>query len=463
MSQRSCLGIVLAAGKGQRFLSHQPKVMHALAGQPMVGYVMDAAVSAGASKIAFVHGPEMSDLVSYANETGNKIIGKRNISFFEQRDRLGTAHAVLAARSAWKKGIDDILILFGDTPLIRSETLINIRKELAGGAHVVVLGFHASNPRHYGRLIRDKDQNLIEIREYRDASQSEREITFCNSGIMALSGAHALSLLESVDSDNAQSEFYLSDLPLLAHQKQLRIAVVECSEEDGTGINNRAELAYVESLMQNRLRNEALAKGVTMIAPETVFLSYDTLLESDVLIEPYVVLGPGVSVARGTIIRSFCEITGGKIAENVNIGPFSHLRPGVTLDQDATIGNFVELKDAKIASGVQIKHLSYVGNATVGDGVNIGAGVITCNYDGVHKHCTEISAGAFIGSNSSLVAPLKIGTNAYIGAGSVITMPIEANTLAFRRSPLITRKKKSADFHKADQRKTRKNCEAKKH
>ena len=359
---------------------------------------------------------------------------RADASTFVQRERLGTAHAVLAARQAIARGADDLLIAFGDTPLITAETLARLRAPLARGAALAVLGFHAADPAGYGRLLIENGK-LVAIREHADASAEERKVTLCNAGVMALDGRRALQILEKIGNANSKGEYYLVDAVAVASAMGLEAVVIETSEDEVRGINTRAQLAGAEAVLQAKLRKAAMDAGVTLVAPETVYLSADTTFGRDVTIEPFVVIGPGVAIGDGTVIHSFSHIVQSRIGRNAQIGPYARLRPGNTLGEGAKVGNFVEMKAATIEAGVKVNHLSYIGDAHVGEGSNIGAGTITCNYDGFGKHKTTIGAGAFIGTNSSLVAPVKIGSGAYIGSGSVITKDVPDNAMAVERSP----------------------------
>ena len=325
-----------------------------------------------------------------------------------------------------------MLVIFGDTPLIGGETLARMRAALAAGAAVAVLGFKPADPTGYGRLITDRD-GLVAIREEKDASAAERAITFCNGGLMALAGTHALAILDRIDDKNAKKEFYLTDAVAIARSMGLKAVALETTEDEVRGINTKAQLAETEAVLQQRLRGAALEAGVTMIAPETVFLSADTKLAADVTIEPYVVFGPGVVVEEGAVIHAFSHLEGAHVGPGASVGPYARLRPGTRLGAKTRIGNFVEVKAAEIEAGAKANHLSYIGDARVGAGANVGAGTITCNYDGKAKHKTDIGAGAFIGSNSALVAPVAIGDNAYVGSGSVITDNVPSGALAIGR------------------------------
>ncbi|MFC5385749.1 bifunctional UDP-N-acetylglucosamine diphosphorylase/glucosamine-1-phosphate N-acetyltransferase GlmU [Aquamicrobium segne] len=427
MSQRTCLSIILAAGEGTRMKSALPKVLHKIAGLPLVAHVAKAAQGAGAGDLALVvgHGAEKLRLAAedFAPEA----------EIFEQKERLGTAHAVLAARAALERGHDDVLVMFGDTPLIDADALVRARQRLAQGAAVVVLGFYTDTPSGYGRLI-EENGRLTAIREEKDASEEERRITFCNSGLMAISGRYALDLLGAVGNANAKGEYYLTDIVEIAGKTGLDVVAIEASFENALGINNRAELAQAENIWQKRRRHEVMMAGVTLIAPETVFFAHDTLIGADVLIEPNVWFGPNVQVASGAIIRAFSHLEGARLAAGAQVGPFARLRPGTDLKERARVGNFCEVKKAVVEEGAKVNHLTYIGDAHIGAGANIGAGTITCNYDGYSKFITEIGKGAFIGSNSSLVAPVSIGNGAYVASGSIITENVPDDALAFGRA-----------------------------
>ncbi len=425
MSDRTFLAVVLAAGEGTRMRSSLPKVLHEVAARPMVAHTIGAAMAAGATRVAAVVGPGADAVAAVASKAGAGEI-------FTQTDRLGTAHAVLQARAAIAAGADDVVVLYGDTPLVTAETIGRVRAELAAGASVVVLGFRTADPKGYGRLLTD-GADLVAIREEKDASEAERAVNFCNSGIMGLSGAQALALLEAIGNANAKGEYYLTDAVEIACSRGLKAVAVEGDEEEFQGVNDRTQLAVCEAVFQKRRRAAVLASGVTLIAPETVVFAADTAIEPDVTIEPNVVFGPGVTVSRGARIRAFSHLEGAHVGEGATVGPFARLRPGAELGPDVHVGNFVEIKNGKVAAGAKVNHLTYIGDATIGPKANIGAGTITCNYDGFGKYLTEIGAGAFVGSNSSLVAPVKIGDGAYVGSGSVVTKDVPADSLAVAR------------------------------
>jgi bifunctional UDP-N-acetylglucosamine pyrophosphorylase/glucosamine-1-phosphate N-acetyltransferase len=357
---------------------------------------------------------------------------------FVQSERLGTAHAVLAARSALEGGPDDVVIAFADTPLVTYETFTALRAPLREGAVVAVLGFEAEDPHGYGRLIQTNGQ-LVAIREERDASGEERQVKLCNAGLMAISGRHALTLLDGIGNDNAKGEYYLTDAVELAAGAGYPVAVVLAPEAEVQGVNDRIQLAAAEGDMQTRLRRAVMTAGVTLVAPETVFLQADTSIARDVVIEPNVFFGPGVTVEPGAHIRSFCHIEGARIGPGAIIGPFARLRPGARLGEQVHIGNFVEVKNAELGPGVKANHLAYLGDASIGEGTNVGAGTITCNYDGARKHRTEIGPNAFIGTNTSLVAPVTVGAGAYIGSGSVITDDVPADAPALGRGRQVVK------------------------
>ena len=426
MAKRSCLAIILAAGEGTRMRSAMPKAMHAVAGLPMLGHVLKAAAAAGAGARAIVVGPDadpVRDLVA-------RLAPEATVH--EQGERRGTAHAVLAARSAFGKPADDILILFADTPLITARTISRVRRALANGADMVVTGFHAADPAGYGRLIVE-GKRLVAIREEKDASAAEKKIDFCNGGVMGFRGAILKPTLDKIGNNNAKGEYYLPDAVAVANARGLNVVAIGAPADEVAGVNSRGQLAHVEGLFQRRAREQAMAGGVTLIAPSTVLFSHDTKVGRDVTIEPNVFLGPGVTVADNVIIRAFCHIAGTRIASGATIGPFARLRPGTDIGPNVHIGDFVEVKAARIDDGAKANHLAYIGDAHVGAGANIGAGTITANYDGFAKHRTEIGADVSIGSNAVLVAPVRVGAGAVVGAGSVITHDVPADALAVAR------------------------------
>jgi bifunctional UDP-N-acetylglucosamine pyrophosphorylase/glucosamine-1-phosphate N-acetyltransferase len=437
MAARTCLAIVLAAGEGTRMRSARPKVLHPLAGQSLLAHVLGALAKSGVSATAVVIGPGEDAVAAEVARVS------QDAECFVQNERRGTAHAVLAARSAIQRGADDILIVYGDTPLVQGASLARLRQAIAEGAAVGVLGFRASDQTGYGRLIVE-DKKLVAIREEADASASERKMALCNGGTMALAGKTALAILERIGNHNRKSEFYLTDAVEIARGMALSAAAVEVEEDEMRGINTKKQLAEAEAVAQQRLRQAALDAGVTLIAPDTVYLCADTKFGRDVVVEPFVVFGEKVTVEDGAVIHSFSHIAGAHIGKGVSVGPFARLRPGTRLGEGARIGNFVEVKEAVIEAGAKANHLTYLGDASVGANANVGAGTITCNYDGAAKHRTEIGRGAFIGSNSALVAPVKIGDGAYIGSGSVITRDVPADALALARSQQVVKEGRAA-------------------
>ncbi len=425
--ERSSLSIVLAAGDGTRMRSSLPKVLSPIAGEPMLAHVLASLPRDQSAAVAVVVAPHHQAVADMVRKL------RPEAAIFVQKDRLGTAHAVLQAADAIAAGADDVLIVFGDTPLISAATLEQLRAPLAQGSAVVVLGFRAAVPTGYGRLIMEGDQ-LAAIREENDASPLERMITLCNAGVMAMQGRHALNLLRRIGNGNAKGEYYLTDAIEIARALELKASVVETTEDEVRGINTKSQLAEAEAAMQRKLRDAAMADGVTLVAPETIYLAADTRFGKDVTVEPFVVFGSGVTVGDGAVIRSFSHIAEASIGNQAIVGPYARLRPGALLGENVHIGNFVEVKATTIEAGAKANHLAYLGDAHVGANVNIGAGTITCNYDGFDKYRTEIGAGAFIGSNSALVAPIKIGEGAYVGSGSVVTKDVPADALVVERA-----------------------------
>ena len=439
MAHRTCQAIILAAGQGTRMKSAKPKVLHEVAGLSMIGHVTKVARDSGVDLVSVIIGPDM-DLVQQEAAAIHPTVHAH-----VQKERLGTGHAVLTAKPDLLDPQDDVLVLFGDTPLLKEDSLLAMRQKLAEGNDVVVLGFRADNPGPYGRLL-EQDGNLIAIREAKDCTEEELKITFCNGGIMGFSGKPLLSILESLQPNNAQGEYYLTDAVEIANARGLSVAAIEAPEGELQGINNRAHLAKVEAAYQANARLAALENGATLLDPDSVYFSHDTILGKDVVIEQNVVFGPGVTIADDATIRAFSHLEGATISEGCVVGPYARLRPGTKLAQNVKIGNFVETKKANIEQGAKVNHLSYIGDARIGTKANIGAGTITCNYDGFDKFQTDIGAGAFIGSNTALVAPVKIGDGAIIGAGSVITRPVDADALSVTRASTVTKDGWAARF-----------------
>ena len=418
--------IILAAGKGTRMESDLPKVLHHLAGAPMLLHVMKSSATLEPKRLVIIagHGADAVGAVARDySETAQVVL---------QSEQLGTGHAVSQAKSALADCTGDVIVLYGDTPFVRPETLqalLAARKT----ADIVVLGFQAANAGRYGRLV-TQGSAVSRIVEYKDASEQERAITFCNSGVICAKADVLFSLLEAVGNDNASKEYYLTDIVQLANDRNLSVAAVHCDEAETMGINSRAELAQAEASFQSRTRMEMMALGVSLTAPETVYFAYDTVLGRDSQVEPNVVFGPGVTVENGAHIRAFSHLEGCHISSGAVVGPYARLRPGTELAENVRIGNFVEIKNARIEDGAKVNHLSYIGDANIGEASNIGAGTVTCNYDGVGKHHTEIGASVFIGSNTMLVAPVTVGEAAMTASGSVITKNVEPGALAIARS-----------------------------
>ncbi|MGB3445187.1 MAG: bifunctional UDP-N-acetylglucosamine diphosphorylase/glucosamine-1-phosphate N-acetyltransferase GlmU [Xanthobacteraceae bacterium] len=442
MTGRTTLTIVLAAGEGTRMRSSMPKVLHPVAGQSLLAHVLDAAPKGTGAALAVVVGPDHHAVADEAHRV------RPEAGIHTQTVRRGTAHAVMAARAAIAQGYDDLLIAFGDTPLISAATFERLRAPLAAGAGLAVLGFRAADPTGYGRLVVEGGQ-LVAIREQADASEQEKAITLCNAGVMAFDGRIALQVLEQIGNANSKGEYYLTDAVGIVRTLGRDVVVIETGEDEVRGINTKAQLAEAEQVMQARLRRAALDAGVTMIAPETVFLAADTTFGKDVMIEPNVVFGTGVSIGDGAVIHAFSHIEKATIGAKASVGPFARLRPGTSLGDGAKVGNFVEIKAAIIEAGAKVNHLTYIGDAQIGANANIGAGTITCNYDGFNKYKTIVGKGAFVGSNSSLVAPVKIGDGAYIGSGSVITKDVADNALAIGRGQQVAREGWAARFRDA--------------
>ena len=420
--------IVLGAGKGTRMKSDLPKVLHAVAGRSMLAHVLALTGQVGARRTVVVIGPDMDNVRAAA------LAAVPGADVFVQEQQLGTGDAVKAALPALAGHRGDVVVLYADTPLIRPETIADLRGTLEAGASVAVLGFEAADPSGYGRLLQDASGALIAIREHKDASQEERRVRLCNSGVMAFRVDDLGRVLERITNANAKGEYYLTDAVEIVRADGGRAAIVVCPEQDVLGVNSRDQLAEAEAIYQSRRRLEVMRDGATLIAPETVWLSHDTRIGRDVVIQPNVFFGPGVIVEDGVEILANCHIEGARIGKGARIGPFARLRPGAALGQDVHIGNFVEVKNVTMGEGAKANHLAYLGDGSVGAKANIGAGTIFCNYDGFFKHKTVVGEGTFIGSNSSLVAPVSIGDGAYVGSGSVITKDVAAGSLALERA-----------------------------
>ena len=416
--------IILAAGQGTRMKSAKHKVLHPVAGRPMLLHLL--------ASVAELRPERQVVVVGAGREQVEAAVGGTGAVIAVQQQQLGTGHAVAQAHDALAGFAGDILILYGDVPLVRAETMRAMldRLNLGDELRAVVLGFRPEDAGAYGRIVTDGNGIIAKMVEYKDADAGERAVTLCNSGLMAVRSTDLFVLLDKIGNDNAAGEYYLPDIVMLPGAQS---AVIETEAWEVAGVNSRQEQAAIEAAWQDRRRSEAMRDGVTLIAPETVFFAYDTQVGRDVVIEPNVVFGPGVTVADDVVIRAFSHLEGASVGKGAEVGPYARLRPGANIGAQAKIGNFVEIKKAEISEGAKVNHLSYIGDASIGAGANIGAGTITCNYDGFFKYRTEIGAGAFIGSNSALVAPVKIGAGAIVGAGSVVTKDVEADALCLAR------------------------------
>lgn len=430
---RPVAAIILAAGKGTRMKSDLHKVLHPIAGRPMLLHLIDSVKQLSPERMVVVTGA--------GREQVEAAVAPLGVETALQAEQLGTGHAVAQAREALAGFDGNVLILYGDVPLVEARTMQAMIDRLAAqdAPAAVVLGFRPADPAAYGRVIADADGRIARMVEFKDASPEERAVTLCNSGLMAVRSADLFGLLDRVGNDNAAGEYYLPDIVMLAAADGRHSAVIETGAGEVAGVNSRAELAVVESDWQARRRARAMADGATLIAPDTVWFAHDTRIGRDVVIEPHVVFGPGVYVADGVTIHAFSHLEGATVATGADIGPYARLRPGADVREGARVGNFVEMKKAVLGPGAKANHLTYLGDAEVGAGANIGAGTITCNYDGFLKYRTVIGEGAFVGSNSALVAPVTIGAGAIVGAGSVVTSDVEADALALVRAERQTK------------------------
>lgn len=420
--------IILAAGKGTRMQSDTHKVLHPIAGRPMLLHLIDSVAALDPARTLVVVGAGREQVAAAVQPLGAETV--------EQTEQLGTGHAVRMAEDALADFDGDVLILYGDVPLVPTATMQRMLERLhaADAPAAVVLGFRPADPGAYGRVIADAEGRIARMVEYKDASPAERAETLCNSGLMALAARDLFALLARVTNQNAAGEYYLPDIVMLATADGGHCAVIETDADEVAGVNSRAELAGLESVWQATRRARAMAEGATLIAPETVWFAHDTQIGRDVTIEPNVVFGPGVRIADKVTIHAFSHLEGATVLSGADIGPYARLRPGTVIEQGARVGNFVETKNTVLGPGAKANHLTYLGDAVVGSGANIGAGTITCNYNGFVKSRTEIGHGAFVGSNSALVAPVRIGDGAIVAAGSVITQDVEANALAMGRA-----------------------------
>ncbi|OWK33945.1 bifunctional UDP-N-acetylglucosamine diphosphorylase/glucosamine-1-phosphate N-acetyltransferase GlmU [Sphingomonas dokdonensis] len=442
MTHRPLAVIVLAAGKGTRMKSARHKVLHPIAGKPMLRHLLDSAAGLKPVKTVVV--------VGAGREQVEAAVAPLGVSVAHQAEQLGTGHAVAQAADALQGFTGDVLILYGDVPLVSPETMERMVARLheADAPAVVVLGFRPSDPGAYGRIIADADGRIGKMVEFKDATAEERAVDLCNSGLMAVAGEDLFALLDRVGNDNAAGEYYLPDIVMLAAADGRASAVIETTAGEVAGVNSRAELAVVEEAWQQARRQQAMADGASLVAPDTVWFSHDTVIGRDVTIEPNVIFGPGVTIADDVTIHAFSHLEGAQVAADASVGPYARLRPGAVMERGSRVGNFVEMKKARLGEGAKANHLTYLGDAEIGAKANIGAGTITCNYDGFFKYRTVIGAGAFVGSNSALVAPVTIGEGAIVGAGSTITADVPADALALVRPPQTSKSGWAERFRK---------------
>ena len=435
--------VILAAGKGTRMRSSLPKPLHRVGGHPMLGWSIDAAHAAGATRTIAVLAPNSGEIQKWLDDTAIAI----------QEDQLGTGSAVAAARDAVGQDDGIAIVMFADTPLVRADSIASIVGKVADGAAIAVAAFEPADPTGYGRLVQGRDGSIESIVEHREATDAQQRIGLCNGGIMAARTPLLFDLLDQVTNDNAKGEYYLTDIVALASAGGHHVAHIVIDETEILGVNDRADLAAAEAALQSRLRATAMQAGVTMVAPDTVFIAADAVIEPDVIIEPHVVIGSGCHIGEGSIIRAFSHLEGTHLGACCIIGPYARLRPGTEAGDGVKVGNFVEIKKTKLGAGAKANHLTYLGDANIGSEANIGAGTITCNYDGFGKHETLIGDGAFIGSNTALVAPVKIGARAIIGAGSTITRDVGPDNIAVERANTSEREGAAAKFRETRQNK----------
>lgn len=433
--------IILAAGKGTRMKSSIPKALHEVASKPLIGHVINLINNLDTQANVVVTGPSMKEMERYINAEGS------GMHCITQNDRLGTGHAAQIGLDyiikSQEENNSDILVLYADTPFVKADTIKKMYKLLDSETAVVLLGFIAKDPAKYGRLIINNKNELKEIVEFLDCTEEQREINICNSGIILINGKYASSLLDKIKPNNAKGEYYLTDLVKIANDSNIKCKYITIDEFEAVAINSREELVQAEAIIQHQLRKKHLSSGVTLVDSSSVYFAIDTEIEEDVIIYPNVFFGLGVKVKFGCKIKSFSHIDGAHIDENVVIGPFARVRPGAHIKSSAKIGNFVEIKNTTVGERSKINHLAYIGDTTIGQEVNIGAGTITCNYDGFSKHKTTISDGVFIGSNVSLIAPVNISSQSIVGAGSVITENVEEGDIAISRAKQINLKNKA--------------------
>ncbi len=429
--------LILAAGQGTRMKSTLPKVMHKIANRPMIRHVLEAVAPLAPARMVVVIAPGMDEVAKSVAPAETAI----------QETQRGTGHAVAASRRALEGFAGDVLILYGDAPLVTPATLTALLEERRrSGAALVVLGMRPADCGPYGRLVLSAEGMLEAIVEARDCTPEQRAITLCNSGLMVADGRHLFALVAALGTANAQGEYYLTDIVALARARGLPCRAIEAPAEELAGVNSRADLAAAEALMQRRLRQAAMTAGVTFTAPETVFLSADTRIGRDTIVGPFVVFGPEVTIGEGVEIPAFCHLVGASVGDHASIGPFARLRPGADLGEGVHIGNFVEIKNSRLEAGVKANHLTYLGDSHVGARANIGAGTITCNYDGFEKFRTAIGEGAFIGTNTSLVAPVAVGAGSFVAAGSVVTADVPADAMVIARGQQVVKPGRAAQW-----------------
>ena len=439
MKTTDIAAVILAAGKGTRMKSDLHKVLHPLGGQPMLLHLLDGFAELELKRTIVVAGDRQDQLRS--------ALGDRPVEVALQEPQLGTAHAALMAKDALSDFEGLVVVCFGDCPMVKGATVRRLTEALNDDTRVAVLGFRPDDTLSYGRIIADEDGAVRKMVEHKDATEQERACTLCNSGVIVAHSWDLWDLLDQVGNDNAQGEYYLPDVATKAIERGDRVAVVETDAAEVVGVNSRAELAAAEALWQEEQREHWMAEGVTLKAPQTVFFSYDTQLAADVTVEPNVVFGPGVTVARGARIKAFSHLEGASVGEEAEVGPYARLRPGAVMEKGSFVGNFVEMKKARLGEGAKASHLTYLGDADVGAGANIGAGTITCNYDGYFKYRTEIGERAFIGSNSSLIAPVKIGADAIVAAGSAVSRDVGDGELRMVRGEQLVKPGWADRFH----------------
>lgn len=440
MPHKNLAAVILAAGKGTRMKSKLHKVLHPVGGRAMLHHLLDSVQELEAARTVVVVGADREQVAAAVP----------HCELVTQTEQLGTGHAVMMARDALQDHDGDVIVLYGDVPFVPVQVMENMihARHVSDDTGIVVLGFRPDDPGRYGRLVVNWAGELERIVEYKDATEEEREIPLCNSGMMVVDGKTLSGWLGQLSNENAAGEYYLTDLVAIARKDGRKVVVAEANEADVMGVNSRADLAHAEASFQARMRKQAMAAGVTLQDPETTYFSHDTKLGCDITVEPGVWFGPGVTIEDGATIRAYSHLEGTTVRSGAIIGPFARLRPGADIGEGAKIGNFVEVKKSTLEKGVKVNHLSYIGDATIGTGANIGAGTITCNYDGFLKFQTTIGAGAFIGSNTALVAPVTIGDGALVGAGSVITRDVEKNALAVGRGKQTGRAGFAAKFRK---------------